>query len=107
MSAPITNFPNSYVSTPVVFASAQGSGIIDFGDGHPLFMSIFDNSALVDSRTSALETKTQHQSANSLETRFNSPVNMFDHKIYNVADPTDLNDVSNKIMSILQYRHLI
>ena len=96
VTAPITNTPNSYVTVPVVYASAQGNGSTDFGDGHPLFMSIFDNSALVDSRISSVETKTQHQSATSLETRFNSPINMFDHKIYNVADPVDLSDVSTK-----------
>ena len=92
----IIDNPNLYVTVPVLFDIAQGSGSIDFGDGHPLFMSIFDNSQLIDSRISAVETKTQHQSATSLETRFNSPINMFDHKIYNVADPVDLSDVSTK-----------
>ena len=96
VTSAIIDNPNLYVTVPVLFDIAQGSGSIDFGDGHPLFMSIFDNSQLIDSRISAVETKTQHQSATSLETRFNSPINMFDHKIYNVADPVDLNDVSNK-----------
>ena len=96
VTSAIIDNPNLYVTVPVIFDIAQGSGSIDFGDGHPLFMSIFDNSQLIDSRISAVETKTQHQSATSLETRFNSPINMFDHKISNVADPTDLNDVSTK-----------
>ena len=96
VTSAIIDNPNLYVTVPVLFDIAQGSGSIDFGDGHPLFMSIFDNSQLIDSRISAVETKTQHQSATSLETRFNSPINMFDHKIYNVADPVDLSDVSTK-----------
>ena len=60
----ISVVPNVYVSVPVVYSSAQGSGVVDFG-AIPIFMSIFDNSAIADARISALETKTQNLSAST------------------------------------------
>ena len=92
----IIDNPNLYVTVPVIFDIAQGSGSIDFGDGHPLFMSIFDNSQLIDSRISAVETKTQHITANSDATNFNSVVNMNNNGLANVKYPIDIQDASTK-----------
>ena len=99
----VTIYP-AYVDVNVTYLSSSGLGSSDFGVGHPI-LPMFDNSFLISNRITTLETKTEHQSANSLETRFNGPINIYDHKIYNYSDPIDLNDVSNK--NILQYRQLI
>ena len=91
----ITLYP-AYVDINVTYLSSSGLGGSDFGESEPIFMSIFDNSSAISNRITSLETKTQHQSATSIETRFNSPINMYDHKIYNVSDPISLKDVSNR-----------
>ena len=62
--APPTVFTNSYYSIPVVYATGAGTGTTDLGD-IAILMTIFDNPALVDSRLSAVETKTQGQTATS------------------------------------------
>jgi hypothetical protein len=87
----ITIYP-AYVDINVTYLSSSGLGGGDFGESEPIFMSIFDNSSAISNRITSLETKTQHQSASSIETRFNSPINMYDHKIYNVSDPISLKD---------------
>jgi hypothetical protein len=93
----IIDTPNNYVTVPVLFDIAQGSGTIDFGDGHPLFMSIFDNSQLIDSRISALEIKTQNQSATSSLTTFSAPISMNSHKITNLDTPINDTDAVNRL----------
>jgi hypothetical protein len=55
-----TIITNSYISIPVSLISAGGSGAISFGTNHDILLSFFTNNIEVDTRISALETKTQH-----------------------------------------------
>ena len=59
-------------------------------------MSIFDNSSLVDSRLSAVETKTQGQTATSSLTTFIHPISMNGNKITNLASASNETDAVNK-----------
>ena len=93
--APPTVFTNSYYSIPVVYATGAGSGTTDLGD-LAIFMSIFDNSSLVDSRLSAVETKTQGQTATSSLTTFIHPISMNSNKITNLASASNATDAVNK-----------
>jgi len=93
--APPTVFTNSYYSIPVVYATGAGSGTTDLGDT-AIFMSIFDNSSLVDSRLSAVETKTQGQTATSSLTTFIHPMSMNSNKITNLASASNATDAVNK-----------
>ena len=93
--APPTVFTNSYYSIPVVYATGAGTGTTDLGD-LAIFMSIFDNSSLVDSRLSAVETKTQGQTATSSLTTFIHPISMNSNKITNLASASNATDAVNK-----------
>ena len=51
----------SYIQIPVSLIIASGSGAISFGTNHNILLSFFTNNIEVDSRLSAVETKTQYQ----------------------------------------------
>jgi len=74
VDAPIIIIPNDYITVPVSYLIAEGNGLTSFGNGHNIFMSIFTNTSELDTRLSALETKTQDQTAISGTTTFNSTV---------------------------------
>lgn len=73
ISAP-TLIPNSYISIPVTQSGFGGNGNTAFGAGHNILVSFFSNTPEIDSRLSALELKTQNQTAVSLITTFNDTV---------------------------------
>jgi len=88
VTAPITIVTNSYVSVPVVYSSASGTGTTDLGSGASIFMSIFDNSQLVDTRISTLENKTRNQTATLTSTDFtkNFNLNISQTEQFNIND---------------------
>jgi hypothetical protein len=65
---------NQYVSIPVIVQQGAGTGLTSFGNNHDILVSFFTNSLEVDTRLSALETKTAQQSASGLVTSFNDRV---------------------------------
>lgn len=97
VTAAPTSFPNSYISVPVLYLDSGGIGDVDLGGGAAIFLSIFDNSPLVDARLSSVETKTQHQTANINETIFNKPILMNNNKISNLGAPTAAADAVTRL----------
>ena len=65
---------NDYITIPVSVIVSAGTGTSNFINGHNIFMSIFTNTPAIDTRISAVETKTQNQSAILNETSFNGEV---------------------------------
>jgi len=72
----ITLVPNSYISVPVLKVDSAGTGATDFGSGHNVILSFISNLSEVDTRLSAVETKTQNQTAVSGTTTFTGNINM-------------------------------
>jgi len=61
---------NDYITIPVLTIVSGGTGTSNFINGHNIFMSIFTNTPAIDTRISAVETKTQNQSGISGTTTF-------------------------------------
>ena len=72
----ITLVPNSYISVPVLKVDSGGTGATDFGSGHNVILSFISNLTEVDTRLTAVETKTQNQTAISGTTTFTGNINM-------------------------------
>lgn len=66
----ITLVPNSYIAVPVLKIDSGGTGASSFGSGHNVILSFISNLAEVDTRLTAVETKTQNQTAVSGITTF-------------------------------------
>ena len=56
---------NSHVEIPVIVRTSAGTGSSNFPNGHNVLLSFFTNTIEIDTRISALETKTQNQTATS------------------------------------------
>lgn len=65
----------SKVTIPVAIRSSSGTGSTNFPNGHNVLLSFFSNSLEIDTRISAVETKTQNQTAISGTTTFSGTVN--------------------------------
>jgi hypothetical protein len=69
IAAPTITVGNK-IAIPVSVVNSSGTGSTSFGLGHNILVSYFTNNLEVDTRLSALETKTQSQTATSLRTTF-------------------------------------
>jgi hypothetical protein len=67
---------NSYIAVPVLKVDSGGTGATDFGSGHNVILSFISNLTEVDTRLTAVETKTQNQTAVSGTTTFTGNINM-------------------------------
>lgn len=76
-----------------VLVSLQGT--TGFANGHNVFISFFTNGIEVDTRLSALENKTQHQTAPSGNTVFLSNVDLNSNELNNVSKMTTINGTLN------------
>lgn len=65
---------NSYISVPVSAIESSGTGSTTFGASHNILISIFTNTQETNTRLSAVETKTQNQSAVSNLTTFSGDI---------------------------------
>ncbi len=63
--------PDAYVTLSVSKRSSGGTGQDQFPNGHNLIISFFTNGIEVDGRLTAVENKTQNQTANTTTTTFN------------------------------------
>ena len=68
-----TNTPNSYWTIPVVYQSAEGTGLTRFPSGHPIYMSVFFDTEEENTRIGILEDKTFFQSKTDYTTSFLYP----------------------------------
>ena len=66
--------PNNSISIPVAVIEYGGTGETSFGSGHNILVSFFSNLTEIDTRISAVETKTQNQSGVSGITTFSGDV---------------------------------
>jgi len=69
---------NSYISVPVLKIDSAGTGSTSFGASHNILVSIFTNTQETNTRLSAVETKTQNQTAVSNLTTFSGTINSLD-----------------------------
>ena len=67
--APILNL-NNYITIPVAQVQFGGNGNTAFGVNHDILISFFSNLQEINTRITAIETKTQNQSATALLTTF-------------------------------------
>lgn len=68
-----TNTPNSYWTIPVIYQSAEGTGLTRFPNGHPIYMSVFFDTEEENTRIGILEDKTFFQSKTDYTTSFLYP----------------------------------
>jgi hypothetical protein len=96
----ITGLPTittgSNVSIPVSSTSFGGTGQTSFGVNEPIVLSFFTNTIETDTRITALETKTQNQSAVLNTTTLNGDLNMSGNKITVLGEPTLSTDAATK-----------
>ena len=71
----------SHIQIPVAVISSSGTGTTSFGVNHNILLSFFTNSIETDTRISALETKTQNQTAVSGTTTFTGTGGIIGDKI--------------------------
>jgi hypothetical protein len=91
-SAP-TLVPNSYISIPVAQVQYGGNGNTAFGVNHDILVSFFSNLQEVNTRLTALETKTQNQTAIPLITTFNDQITVPILRVQGIASQTvNIND---------------
>lgn len=64
----------NYIAVSVLTVSSGGIGTTSFGNGQNIFMSIFTNNTLVDSRLTTLEDKTRNQTATASNTNFSGSI---------------------------------
>ena len=67
---------NSYISVPVAVIDSAGTGTTSFGTSHNILLSVFTNTQETNTRLSAVETKTQNQTAVSNTTTFAGRINI-------------------------------
>ena len=92
ISAP-TIVPNSYISIPVAMVQSGGTGSTAFGSNHDILVSFFSNLQEVNTRLTALEDKTQNQSAIALTTTFNQQITVPIIRVQSIASQTvNVND---------------
>lgn len=61
-----TIFVNNYVQYGVTYVNSEGTGSTNFPNNHPIFFTSYVDSATINTRLNALETKTQYQSTPTL-----------------------------------------
>ena len=61
-----TIIPNDYVEFGVTYVNSEGTGSTNFPNNHPIFFTSYVDSATINTRLNALETKTQYQSTPTL-----------------------------------------
>ena len=66
---------NDYITIPVLCESSSGTGSTTFTNDQDIFMSVFTNQATIDLRISAVEEKTQNQTAVANSTTFTGKIN--------------------------------
>ena len=95
--APIPS--NTYISIPVVMTSFGGTGGDTFGNYVNIMVAFFTNLSDVDTRLSAVETKTQNQSAGAYATSFTGQTNFKSPTPYNQNLIIDSGSLVNSISS--------
>jgi len=58
--------PNNYVTYGVTYVNAEGTGLTNFPNNHPIFFTSYVDSATINTRLNALEQKTIYQSTPTL-----------------------------------------
>ena len=76
MSTPILLEPHVFIAVDVTVLEGGGSGLTSFGDGTPIFVSIFTNDREIDTRLSTLETRTVNIDSFATQTNFGGNINM-------------------------------
>jgi len=101
-----TSTPTLFIVT-VNFIEGNGNGLTTFGNNHDIFLSIFSNNVAIDGRFTSLEGRATTLEEKTFaisklnvddvnETGINSTLNMQDHRITQVSDPEDGQDVVTK-----------
>ena len=83
ITAAPTITPNAQITIPVMVNGVPGT--TGFANGHNVFVSFFTNGLEVDTRLSALETKTQFQTTPSGNTAFSSNIDLSDNQLINIS----------------------